>query len=92
MYHKTFKIKQLEAMRRRCASMRAAKQLKRLASAPSCCEVGVIIFEGLMFNGRHIMTIEARDGCQHVYPRIDGISYKPMTIRGLRSLIAKRIG
>lgn len=92
MYRKTVMTNKLQRKREKCAAMRAAKERKRIEDAANDVEVGTIIFNGPMFNGRHILTLFARDGEKHLFPTVDSRPFKPVTIKGLRRMIAERIG
>jgi hypothetical protein len=68
-----------------------ARERKRLAEAEDAQWCGSIIFVGPMFNGGHWMTLKVRGEDRHMLPDIDGNPFRPLTLRGLRGLIAKRI-
>lgn len=92
MYRKSITRSNYERKVAKCAAMREAKARKRRETAATDIEVGTIIFNGPMFNGRHIMTLFARAGEPHLFPTVDSKPFRPVTIRGLRRMIAKRIG
>jgi len=61
------------------------------ASGAEC--VGIIVFEGAMFGGRHeIRCLFSEDySDRHVMIEIDGVASKARTVRGLHGLLARRL-
>ena len=55
-------------------------------------EVAQIIFSGKLFsNETHIIRCLSHEDETHLVIEIDGMLYKPQTIRGLKKIIAERI-
>ena len=44
-----------------------------------------------MFGDGHWMDLRVNEDDRHMLPEIDGRPFRPVTVRGLRGLIAKRI-
>lgn len=93
MYRKSVRVTRLEAKRKRCEAMRAAKERKRVAVAAEAACVGVISFDGALFGGRHEMRLLMSDDYSERYMmvEIDGQAHRPRTVEGLRRLLARRL-
>ena len=55
MYRKSIRTKRLEAKRKRCAAMRAAKERKRMERVSAMTDVGGITTDGIL--GEHSIRI-----------------------------------
>ncbi len=69
----------------------AAQKRKRIAESESSTECGRIVFSGLMFGGGHVICLLVSGDDHYLRTEIDGIPYRPLTERGLRKLLARRI-
>lgn len=76
---------------KKCAAMRAAKEKKRLAEAERADWCGAVLFVGPMFGGGHWLDLRARGEERRLLVEIDGQPFRPLTARGLRGLLAKRL-
>ena len=78
---------------RRMATMRAAKERKRVSEACKAECVGVVTFDGSIFGGRHEMrclySCDYSD--THLMIEIDGRASKARTVRGIYKLLADRL-
>lgn len=56
--------------------------------------VGTVTFDGPMFGGVHVMRCLFSEDYSDRYLMIDvdGAAFRPLTVEGVRKLIAKRIG
>jgi hypothetical protein len=93
MYRKSVQAKRLEAKRKRCAAMRAARERKRLERVQAAICVGTVTFDGPMFGGRHEVRCLFSDGYSEtkLMLEVDDRAYAPRTWRGVVKLIAKRL-
>jgi hypothetical protein len=73
--------------------MRAAKERKRLAAAAAgeTIEVGLVRFSGPCFGGDHELRLLHKEGMQ-VLLVCDGKFMRPRSVRGVRAMLARRIG
>lgn len=92
MYRKSIRLRRLDAKRQRCAAMRAAKERKRLAVVETIDWVGRIRFDGPMFGGcEHVIRVAARGDDAALLVEVDGRPFRPLTLRGLRGILARRL-
>jgi hypothetical protein len=91
MYRKSVQKLRLEAKRKRCAAMRAIKERKRLTAAQAAVCVGIVVFDGAMFGGKHTLRCWDFGDERMVWIEIDGQHHKPRSWRGVLRLIAKRL-
>lgn len=90
MYRKSIRTKRLEAKRKRCAAMRAAKERKRMAFCATMRDVGGITTDGL-FGAHSIRLLSYNDGEPHYAITVDGEHRTARTERGIIRLLAKMI-
>lgn len=76
---------------KRLANMRAAKERKRLERAVAMREIGVILFDGEMFGGKHRIRCLTDDIAPVLWLEIDGQLHRPRSYRGVLRTIAKRL-
>ena len=93
MWRKSGRVLRLEHKRARCAAMRVAKERKRLAAATAgdAVEVGLVRFSGPCFGGEHVLRLLHKEGMQ-VLLVCDGMPMRPRSVRGVRAMLARRIG
>jgi len=80
----------LEAKRKRCAAMRAAKQRKRMEFGATMLDVGGITTDGL-FGDHSIRILSYGDGEPHYAITVDGEHRMARTERGILRILAKMI-
>ena len=88
MYRKSLRAKRLEAKRKRCASMRAAKESKRMAFGATMHDVGGITTDGI-FGAHKIRLLSYGDGEPHYAITVDGEHRQARTERGVLRLLAR---
>lgn len=71
MYRKSIRTKRLEAKRKRCAAMRAAKERKRMAFGATMLDAGGITTDGI-FGAHSIRLLSYNDGEPHYAIAVDG--------------------
>lgn len=88
-YRKSRREKQL----RRMATMRAAKERKRMSESCDTEHVGTVIIDGPLFNGRHVIKRLYRCGYSdtQIIIDIDGKQRRPRSYRGVLRLLANAI-
>lgn len=90
MYRKSIRTKRLEAKRKRCAAMRAAKERKRMEFGATMRDVGGITTDGIL--GAHKVRILAYgDGENRYAITVDGEHRQARTERGIIRCIARMI-
>ena len=67
-----------------------AKARKRMAEAETAVEVGLIRFSGPML-GEHVIRCLHRDGDRQVMLDVDGVPFRPATVRGVLRVLARRL-
>lgn len=89
----TYSKRRREKQLRRMATMRAAKERKRMAESCVAKCVGVITFDGPMFGGDHTLRCLFSETYseRHLMIEIDDVTSKPRTVRGVFKLLAKRL-
>ena len=72
--------------------MRRAKERKRVELGPvGCFEIGLAVFDGPAFNGRHVVRLLCReDAPRHVAMEVDGVFHRFATQRGARAVLMRR--
>jgi len=90
MYRKSIRTMHLEAKRKRCAAMRAAKQRKRMEFGATMLDVGGITTDGL-FGDHSIRILSYGDGEPHYAITVDGEHRMARTERGILRILAKMI-
>lgn len=90
MYRKSIRTKRLEAERKRCASMRAAKERKRMEFGSTMHDVGGITTDGL-FGAHKIRFLSYGDGEPHYAITVDGEHRQARTERGILRLLARMV-
>lgn len=90
MYRKSIRTKRLEAKRKRCAAMRAAKERKRMAFSATMLDVGGITTDGI-FGAHSIRLLSYGDEDPHYAITVDGEHRTARTERGILRLIAKMV-
>lgn len=90
MYRKTARTMALERKRRRCASMRAAKERKRLAFGSTLHDCGGIATDGI-FGAHRIRILSYGDGGNYYAITVDGEHRVARTERGILRVLAKMI-
>ena len=90
MYRKSFRIKRLEAKRKRCVEMRAAKERKRMERVSAMTDVGGITTDGIL--GKHFIRILSYgDGGRHYAITVDGEHRTARTERGILRCLARML-
>jgi hypothetical protein len=90
MYRKSRRAIRLEAKRKRCAAMRAAKERKRLAESEGLRDVGGFVTDGNL--GQHTVRLLAWPGDERAMAiRVDGRERRPRTCRGVWRCMAVMI-
>ena len=90
MYRKSFRTKRLEAKRKRCAAMRAAKERKRMERVSAMIDVGGIRTDGIL--GEHFIRILSYgDGGRHYAITVDGEHRTARTERGILRCLARML-
>ena len=90
MYRKSFRTKRLEAKRKRCVEMRAAKERKRMERVSAMTDVGGITTDGIL--GKHFIRILSYgDGGRHYAITVDGEHRQARTERGILRCVAQMI-
>ena len=90
MYRKSIRTIRLEAKRKRCATMRAAKARKRMEFGSTMLDVGGITTDGLL--GAHSIRLRSYgDGGNHYAITVDGEHRQARTERGIIRCIAKMV-
>ena len=90
MYRKSIRTKRLEAKRKRCAAMRAAKARKRMERTSAMRDVGGIATDGIL--GSHsIRLLSYGDGEPHYAITVDGEHRQARTERGILRCLARML-
>ena len=90
MYRKSIRTKRLEAKRKRCAAMRAAKERKRMERVNAMTDVGGITTDGIL--GAHsIRILSYGDEGRHYAITVDGEHRQARTERGILRCMAEMI-
>ena len=90
MYRKSIRTKRLEAKRKRCAAMRAAKERKRMERVNAMTDVGGITTDGIL--GAHsIRILSYGDEGRHYAITVDGEHRQARTERGILRCMAAMI-
>ena len=90
MYKKSIRTKRLEAKRKRCYAMRAAKERKRMEFGSTMHDVGGITTDGL-FGVHAIRLLSYGDSEPHYAITVDGEHRRARTERGIIRAIARTI-
>lgn len=90
MYRKSIRTKRLEAKRKRCAAMRAAKERKRMAFGAALRDVGGITTDGL-FGAHSIRLLSYGDGEPRYAITVDGEHRTARTERGILRCVARML-
>lgn len=90
MYRKSFRTKRLEAKRKRCAAMRAAKERKRMKRVSAMNDVGGITTDGL-FGAHSIRLLSYGDGEPHYAITVDGEHRQARTERGILRCLSRML-
>ena len=90
MYRKSIRTKRLEAKRKRCAAMRAAKDRIRMDRTAGMTDVGGIATDGL-FGAHSIRFLSYGDGEPHYAITVDGEHRLARTERGILRLLARMV-
>ncbi len=90
MYRKSIRTKRLEAKRKRCAAMRAAKERKRMEFYSTLHDVGGITTDG-MFGAHKIRILSYGDAEPHYAIVVDGEHRLARTERGIIRCIARMV-
>ena len=90
MYRKSIRTKRLEAKRKRCAAMRAAKDRIRMDRTAGMTDVGGIATDGL-FGAHSIRLLSYGDGETRYAITVDGEHRQARTERGILRCLAKMI-
>lgn len=90
MYRKSIRTKRLEAKRKRCAAMRAAKERKRMEFGSTLHDVGGITTDGL-FGAHSIRLLSYNDGEPHYAITVDGEHRQALTERGILRCMARML-
>lgn len=86
-YFKSRRERQLKML----ANMRAAKERKRLENAVAMREIGIIIFGGDAFGGKHRIRLMTDDIAPCLWIEIDGEIHRPWSYRGVLRMLARRL-
>jgi hypothetical protein len=89
MYRKSITRKNYERKVARCASMRAAKERKRLEQAVELAPSGWIRTGGCL--GKHFVELQAYPDGKHLAVIVDGKHRQARTIRGIGKCISAMI-
>ena len=90
MYRKSIRTKRLEAKRKRCAAMRAAKERKRRAIGSTLQDVGGFSTDGI-FGQHSIRVLSYGDGENRYAIAVDGEHRQARTERGILRVIARMV-
>ena len=90
MYRKSIRTKRLEAKRKRCAAMRAAKQRKRMERVSAMIDVGGIRTDGI-FGAHSIRLLSYGDCRRHYAITVDGEHRQARTERGILRCMARML-
>lgn len=90
MYRKSIRTKRLEAKRKRCAAMRAAKDRIRMDRTAGMTDVGGIATDGL-FGAHTIRILAYGDGEPHYAITVDGEHRPARTERGILRSLARMV-
>lgn len=90
MYRKSIRTKRLEAKRKRCAAMRAAKERKRMEFGAALRDVGGITTDGL-FGAHSIRLLSYGDGRRHYAITVDGEHRQARTERGILRCLSRML-
>ena len=90
MYRKSFRTKRLEAKRKRCVEMRAAKERKRMERVSAMTDVGGIRTDGIL--GEHsIRILSYGDEGRHYAMTVNGEHRQARTERGILRCVAQMV-
>ena len=90
MYRKSIRTKRLEAKRKRCAAMRAAKERKRMEFGSTLHDCGGFTTDGI-FGSHSIRVLSYGDGGRHYAITVDGEHRQARTERGILRCVAQMI-
>ena len=90
MYRKSIRRKRYESKAVKCATMRAAKERKRIEQAASMRDVGGFVTDGCL--GNHAVRLLAYPGdTRHLAVVLDGRHRQARTLAGIKRCMAEMI-